>query len=194
MPNYSIAEAKARLSELIDKAIAGEVVTITRDGKPAVELRPATVAGVRRPSPQLIKGIIARAKERPRLGENAVDLIRRMRDEREEAILSAVMAGSRAPMFSRYVGIDYSGAETPLSSLPGIRVCCANGGPPTARSAQILVATRARRMADRRTRRGRSDARGNRPRVLVSSSLFRQIRTGPELAVVPRRFPAPLAD
>ena len=27
------------------------------------------------------------------------------------------------PLFSRYIGIDYSGAETPLSSLPGLRIC-----------------------------------------------------------------------
>jgi hypothetical protein len=29
--------------------------------------------------------------------------------------------------FSRYIGIDYSGAETPESSLKGLRVCCALG-------------------------------------------------------------------
>jgi hypothetical protein len=26
------------------------------------------------------------------------------------------------PAFERYIGIDYSGAETPKSSLPGLRV------------------------------------------------------------------------
>jgi hypothetical protein len=29
--------------------------------------------------------------------------------------------------FSRYIGIDYSGAETPESSLKGLRVYCAVG-------------------------------------------------------------------
>ena len=45
-----------------------------------------------------------------------------MRDEREERILAAAVAASRGPMFSRYVGVDYSGAETPEQSLSGIRV------------------------------------------------------------------------
>jgi hypothetical protein len=30
------------------------------------------------------------------------------------------------PAFSRYIGIDYSGAETPLSSLKGLRVYAAD--------------------------------------------------------------------
>ena len=127
MATYSIEEAKARLSELIDKALAGEGVTITRDGKPVAELRPKMSAAVRRPPPRLANEVAARAKTRPSLGENAVDTIRRMRDEREEAILSAVTAASRAPMFSRYVGVNYSGAETPEQSLPGIRVFVAGG-------------------------------------------------------------------
>ncbi|MGD9815362.1 MAG: type II toxin-antitoxin system Phd/YefM family antitoxin [Hyphomonadaceae bacterium] len=41
MPHYSVAEAKAKLSELIDRAEKGESVTITRHGKPVVEMRPA---------------------------------------------------------------------------------------------------------------------------------------------------------
>jgi len=32
------------------------------------------------------------------------------------------MSGPRFPTFDRYVGIDYSGAETPTASLPGLRV------------------------------------------------------------------------
>jgi prevent-host-death family protein len=37
---HSVAEAKNRLSDLIDRALAGEAVTITRHGRPVVELRP----------------------------------------------------------------------------------------------------------------------------------------------------------
>ncbi len=121
MATYSIAEAAARLSELIDKAVAGEGVTIARDGKPVAELR-ATKSGAGRAPPRLDHGIAARAKTRPRLEENAVDIVRRMRDEREERILAAPVAASRGPMFSRYVGVDYSGAQTPEQSLSGIRV------------------------------------------------------------------------
>lgn len=32
------------------------------------------------------------------------------------------MSGKAGPAFARYVGIDYSGAETPTSSLKGLRV------------------------------------------------------------------------
>jgi hypothetical protein len=32
------------------------------------------------------------------------------------------------PAFARYIGIDYSGAETPEASLKGLRVYMAEGG------------------------------------------------------------------
>lgn len=38
MESYSVADAKARLSELIDRAEAGETVSITRRGKPVARL------------------------------------------------------------------------------------------------------------------------------------------------------------
>jgi prevent-host-death family protein len=41
MPAYSIADAKNRLPKLIDRALDGEEVVITRHGKPVAELRPA---------------------------------------------------------------------------------------------------------------------------------------------------------
>jgi prevent-host-death family protein len=37
---HSVAEAENRLPELIDRALAGEGVMITRHGRPVVELRP----------------------------------------------------------------------------------------------------------------------------------------------------------
>jgi prevent-host-death family protein len=43
MPHYSVAESRDKLSKLIDKALAGEEVVITRHGKPKVAL--AVVAG-----------------------------------------------------------------------------------------------------------------------------------------------------
>jgi prevent-host-death family protein len=43
MSSYSVAEAKSGLPGLINRALAGEEVIITRHGKPVVELRP-TVA------------------------------------------------------------------------------------------------------------------------------------------------------
>lgn len=43
MTTYSVADAKNNLSDLIDRALKGEGVVITRHGAPVVELRP--VAG-----------------------------------------------------------------------------------------------------------------------------------------------------
>jgi antitoxin (DNA-binding transcriptional repressor) of toxin-antitoxin stability system len=39
MSAYSVAEAKNNLSELIDRALKGEGVVITRHGAPVVEMR-----------------------------------------------------------------------------------------------------------------------------------------------------------
>ena len=40
MPHYSVATTKDKLSSLIDKALAGEEVIITRHGKPTVRMHP----------------------------------------------------------------------------------------------------------------------------------------------------------
>lgn len=40
MSTHSVADAKNKLSELIDRALEGEGVVITRHGRPVVELRP----------------------------------------------------------------------------------------------------------------------------------------------------------
>ena len=45
----NIAEAKAKLSELVARAEAGEEVLIARDGRPVVVLKPAPVALSRPP-------------------------------------------------------------------------------------------------------------------------------------------------
>ena len=44
---FNIAEAKARLSELIDAALAGEDVVIARRNAPAVRLEPVVSAKVK---------------------------------------------------------------------------------------------------------------------------------------------------
>jgi prevent-host-death family protein len=40
MSRYSVADAKNGLSSLIDNALAGDEVIITRHGKPVAEIRP----------------------------------------------------------------------------------------------------------------------------------------------------------
>ncbi len=49
MSSHTIAEAGENLAELIDRAIAGEGVVITRDGTPVAELHPVKVASQGRP-------------------------------------------------------------------------------------------------------------------------------------------------
>lgn len=61
------------MSRLIDQAQGGQVVTITRDGKPAAELRALDVAPKRQSSAHLIDETAARAKLRPWLGKSAMD-------------------------------------------------------------------------------------------------------------------------
>lgn len=40
MSNHSVADAKNHLPKLIDRALKGEAIVITRRGQPVVELRP----------------------------------------------------------------------------------------------------------------------------------------------------------
>ena len=50
MAQFNIAEAKARLSELVRKALSGEEVTLAKDGKPLLKLVPvAPPGGTREP-------------------------------------------------------------------------------------------------------------------------------------------------
>jgi len=49
MSNHSVAEAKNHLSALIDRALKGEGVVITRDGLPVVELKAVLASRPARP-------------------------------------------------------------------------------------------------------------------------------------------------
>ncbi len=79
MPIYSIAKAKDNLSKLVDEAVAGQEVAITRHGKVVAYLRSAAERPIRQPPHELVREILAFAKKRP-LEEPGVDIIRRMRD------------------------------------------------------------------------------------------------------------------
>ncbi|MBM3608061.1 MAG: type II toxin-antitoxin system prevent-host-death family antitoxin [Alphaproteobacteria bacterium] len=81
MPNYSVAQAKTHLSRLIDEAQAGEIVTITRHGKPVAVIGPARPVSVRVTADYLAE-IKQRREARGSTGELAVDAVRAMRDER----------------------------------------------------------------------------------------------------------------
>lgn len=83
MAAYSVAEAKNTLPRLLDKAIEGEKVIITRHGKPVAEIRslpqerPAVSREERR---ALLEQFAARRQARPQLDISAVELVRQMRD------------------------------------------------------------------------------------------------------------------
>ena len=84
MAAYSIAEAKDQLSRLVRQAEEGEDVAITRHGKVVAHLRSTRERPHRQPSHELVAQIVERAKSRPSLGENAVDIVRRMRDGEQD--------------------------------------------------------------------------------------------------------------
>lgn len=77
MTNVSLAEAKARLSELVERARTGDSVRITRRGKPVAELKPLS-----RPRERIdFAAIEALTSAMAPNTEGAGDLVRRMRDE-----------------------------------------------------------------------------------------------------------------
>jgi prevent-host-death family protein len=83
MSTHSVAEAKNQLSKLIDRALEGEGVVITRRGEPVVELRPI------RPAPRPIteadiEWLRTRLVGRAPAKIDAATLIREMRDEGEK--------------------------------------------------------------------------------------------------------------
>jgi antitoxin (DNA-binding transcriptional repressor) of toxin-antitoxin stability system len=77
MRSVNLAEAKAHLSELVERAAAGEPVCITRRGKPVAQL-----SAVGTPRKRIdVAALRAMTDAMPMQQESAGDFIRRMRDE-----------------------------------------------------------------------------------------------------------------
>ncbi len=76
MADITLADAKARLSELVTRVAAGDGVRITRRGKPVAQL--TQVQTLRRPVD--LAALRAVTEAMPKQDEAAADLIRRMRD------------------------------------------------------------------------------------------------------------------
>jgi prevent-host-death family protein len=82
MRSVSVAEAKAKLSEVLEAAASGEDIIVTRHGKPYVRL--AAVASPQAKAQQQkidwdrLRSLRASL---PELQVSSVDLIRQMRDE-----------------------------------------------------------------------------------------------------------------
>jgi prevent-host-death family protein len=82
MSTYSVADAKNQLSELIDRALQGEGVVITRHGRPVVELRPIPEPARSVTSADL-DWVAAHRVGRAPANEDAGTLLTRLRDETE---------------------------------------------------------------------------------------------------------------
>lgn len=83
MPQYSVADAKNGLPGLIDKALAGEEVVITRHGKPVVELRPAlpTSSTTQAEHAALDEWLQTRRDQRKSVGITSVELLNAMYED-----------------------------------------------------------------------------------------------------------------
>ena len=77
MRQVSLAHAKAHLSELVERAAAGEPVCITRRGKPVAQLSAVVIPR----KPIDVAALRAMTDAMPMQPEPAGDFIRRMRDE-----------------------------------------------------------------------------------------------------------------
>ena len=76
MSNVSLAEAKARLSELVERAASGDPVCIPRRGKPVAQL-----TAVARPRQHVdLAALRALTADMPVQQESASESVRRMRD------------------------------------------------------------------------------------------------------------------
>ena len=77
MDTVNLAQAKARLSELLDKVEAGQEVVITRRGKAVAHLSPAIAP--KKPLP--LAELAGFRASMPPLRRPAADLLREARDE-----------------------------------------------------------------------------------------------------------------
>ncbi len=76
MQNVNLAHAKAHLSELIERAAAGDTVRITRRGKPV-----AQITAIRKPHKRIDRSALgALTDNMPMQTESARKLVRRLRD------------------------------------------------------------------------------------------------------------------
>ncbi|MGK6355263.1 type II toxin-antitoxin system Phd/YefM family antitoxin [Sphingomonas sp. DT-207] len=78
MERINLADAKARLSEIVDRVEAGESIEITRRGKPAARLVPPKKQRELRPVD--VEALRKLRETMPYQQESAADLVRRMRD------------------------------------------------------------------------------------------------------------------
>ncbi len=81
MSEHTLAEAETSLSDLIDRALAGEGVVITRAGQPVVELKPVQPRTVGPVTAADMDWLAAHRVGTKPASEDAGALVSRMRDE-----------------------------------------------------------------------------------------------------------------
>jgi prevent-host-death family protein len=74
--SYSVATAKNTLPKLIDRALQGEEVVITRHGKAVVELKPTAPDNAA--SAATYAWLRARRRKRPGVGLTSVEILERL--------------------------------------------------------------------------------------------------------------------
>jgi len=77
MIDVNLADAKARLSELVDRVLAGETVRIKRRGKPVAQLGPVE----RAKKPVDAEALRRLTTSMQHEGAGAAELVRKMRDD-----------------------------------------------------------------------------------------------------------------
>lgn len=82
MAHYSVATTRDNLSSLINKALAGEEVVITRHGKPAVLM--SVVEPVPQPKDEAIQAMSTLAKKRQARAERGIVANNLMQEIRSE--------------------------------------------------------------------------------------------------------------
>jgi prevent-host-death family protein len=80
--SYSVAEAKNTLPKLIDRALQGEEVVITRHGKPVAELKPASLRAT--PGRGTHEWLRARTRARPGVGLTSVEILDLVYESKED--------------------------------------------------------------------------------------------------------------
>ncbi len=80
MTTYSVANAKTGLPRLIDRALEGEEVIISRHGTPVAELRPLRAA-TQKASSATYAWLIARRDARPEVGLTSVEILDQLYDD-----------------------------------------------------------------------------------------------------------------
>ena len=99
MSTVGVLEAKNHFSELLERVQKGEVVTITKHGKPIAEVRPTELAPATREKRMAWLANLEAEKAAFRAAHGTVEPwavadIRRMRDERGDHVLDVVAQAS----------------------------------------------------------------------------------------------------